>query len=182
MTGTTHSSAQAASNPPSSSSHDYASRHKQLYQERLRKESEMEMIQADEALAKSLQDQENRRNADHSHASDIHESIQHPPNLEEAVREPMRTGYSERLIEDDTDERAERIRNPSRIWSLFSRRALSGSSESLLPSSTPASVNSGERLRALWIRLITFVRAYLAWIVTFIAMVVILAYVLSQRE
>ena len=182
MTGTNLSSVPIESTRPSESSKDYVSRHQQQYQERLRKESEVEMIQSDEALAKSLQDQENMKFADHSHASDIHNSIQHPENLEEAVRAPLRTGYTERLIDDEAGARANRVRNPSRIWSMFSRRAFSESSESLLPPPNSDSGTFGQRLLTIWISFILFVRTYLALIITFLAVVVILAYVLSQRD
>ena len=142
----------------------------------------MEMIQSDEALARSLQEKENTRTADHSNASDIHDSIQHPPNMEEAIRAPLRTGYEERLIDDETDDRVNRVRNPSRIWSMFSRRAISGSSEALLPPGNSDSGTFGSRLLAIWIPFVTFVRTYLALIITFLVLVVILGYVLSQRD
>ena len=182
MTGLNIAPASTDSNQPSSSSANYASRHQERYKERIRKESEMEMIEADEALARSLQQMENNKIADRSLASEIHESIQHPPNLEDGVRAPLRTGYTERLIGDDTDDRANTVRNPSRIWSMFSRRAISGSSESLLPPATSDSGPLGDRILAVWAPFVKFVRTYLAVIVPLLVIVVILGYILYQSD
>ena len=176
MTGTT---AQNKAIAASSSSGDYASRHQQKYQERIRKESELELIAADEALARSLQEKENLTHTDHIHATEIREHIQHPDDKEDTVRAPLRTGYTERLIGDDSDDSANRVRNPSRIWSMFSRRAISGSSESLLPtvSQTPSTLSRS------WASFLKFLRAYYAVLIpVLLAVTFLMYYILTKSD
>ena len=168
--------------PASSSNNEYASRHQQKYQERIRKESEMEMIQADEALAKSLQEKEDQMLADHARANDVRDSIQHPTNEDAGVREPIRTGYTERLIGDEVDDAVNRVRNPSRIWSIFSRRAISGSSESLLPTSSDSMTHPSSRLLSVWLTFLSMFKRYYGLIISLIGVVMLLVYIISQRD
>jgi len=101
-----------------------------LYEERLRKESELESMEADAALAKSIQDAENVKLSDHINAKEVHESIQHPHPEENEVRAPMRTGYTERLISGGSTPEATSLGG---FWnSLFNPSSI-GNSERLLP-------------------------------------------------
>jgi hypothetical protein len=166
----------------SSSSSQYASIHQQKYHERLKIESEMEMVQADEALAKSLQERENQMFADHAQAVDVRNSIQHPANAEDGVRDPIRTGYTDRLIGNEVDDAGNRVRNPSRIWSIFSRRAISGSSESLLPSSSTSGSTFPARLASVWLTFLSILKTYYGLIISLIGVVMLLVYIISQRD
>jgi hypothetical protein len=127
--------------PASSSNSDYRSRHQKHYEDRVRKESELESIEADAALAKSLQEAEESRAKDAITAHEISESIQHPENP--GTRAPLRTGYTERLIEDDP------VPVSGGFWSIF-YRSVGGDSQRLLPVSTTETNHAGfSRILAL---------------------------------
>ena len=157
------------SNPTPVEDVDYHSRHRQKYEMRVEREDREDIEKSDEALARSLQEGATYTAADIDGGN---LPFATGSTDESEPRAPMRTGYVERLIDDDSDLR--RSGRTSGVISWLSSSRASQTNDPLLPGTMDSpSMRAGSR-DAFLSFMSRYWRALLAFIVIVLVILVIL--------